>query len=91
MQCFVVFAFVVVCFLSLCARLEAEQPWLAAQGLVLQQQHTDGNFMYSQHCKVPEHVLTVLLFTAARAASDKVMYWHISILYWYIIRRQHDQ
>lgn len=46
--------------------------------------------MYAQHCNIIEHLLAALLFNAALATPDKLMYWHIRILYWYIIGRQDD-
>jgi len=50
-----------------------------------------GTFMYAQHCNITERLLAALLFNAAPAASDKLMCWHIRILYWYIAGRQDDQ
>lgn len=47
--------------------------------------------MYAWHCNVTECLLAALLFSAALAASEKLMDWHIRILYWYIIGRQDDR
>lgn len=47
--------------------------------------------MYARHSNVIDRLLAALLFNAALVASDKVMYWHIRILYWYIMGRQDDR